>query len=136
MTGQHGAPPPGRRPVDVRHSARAAGRATVVATSEGKSGSAALAATVLSCGMTDVKPRTTSALAKPGYLRSVVDPDFGTIITRITGDPGTPIGNGISGNWPTVAYHNYPKDPVWTADQKLLVLKHMSGVPTPGAAPR
>jgi hypothetical protein len=114
--------------------ARVAGTATVVATTDGKSGSATLISVVPSCGLTDMNTRATSPLAKPGYLQSAIDPDFGTRITRITGDPGTPIGYGISGNWPNVAYHNYPKDPVFTADQKLLVLKHMSGVPTPGAA--
>jgi hypothetical protein len=121
----------------------AAGTTSIVATSEGKTGSATLTVTAAaapppsggSCSLvTGTAARATSALAKPGYLQSVIDPDFGTKITRITGDPGTPIGYGIAGNWPTVAYHNYPKDPVFTADQKLLVLKHMSGVPTPGAA--
>ena len=125
-------------------TAAAAGTTSIVATSEGKTGSAILTVTAVvttpppsggSCSLvTGTSPRATSALAKPGYLQSVIDPDFGTRITRITGNPGTPIGYGISGNWPTVAYHNYPKDPVFTADQKLLVLKHMSGVPTPGAA--
>jgi len=125
-------------------TAVAAGTTSIVASSEGKTGSATLTVTAVvtppppsggSCSLvTGTAARATSALAKPGYLQSVIDPDFGTKITRITGDPGTPIGYGISGSWPTVAYHNYPKDPVFTADQKLLVLKHMSGVPTPGAA--
>jgi hypothetical protein len=114
----------------------AAGLATISATAEGTTGSATLAVTTAaSCKLIEGERRmSTSPLAKPGYLQSVLDPDFGTTITRISGDPGTPIGNGISGNWPTVVYHNYPKDPVFTADQKLLVLKHMSGVPTAGAA--
>jgi len=127
-------------------TAVAAGTANVVATSGSIKGTATLTVTSTSttttlppsggsCSLvTGTAARATSALAKPGYLQSVIDPDFGTKITRITGDPGTPIGYGIAGNWPTVAYHNYPKDPVFTADQKLLVLKHMSGVPTPGAA--
>jgi len=81
-----------------------------------------------SCSVvTSTGARATTALAKPGYLQSVLEPDFGTTITRITGDPGTPIGGGVSGTWPTVAYHNYSKDPVWTADQRLLVLKQMKG---------
>ncbi len=71
------------------------------------------------------KPATT--LAKPGYLQSVIDPQFGTKITRITGDPGTPIPV-IGGTWPDLIYGNYPKDPVWTADQKLIVLKQTSGM--------
>jgi len=81
-----------------------------------------------SCSVvTGTAARSQSALAKPGYLQSVIEPDFGTTITRITGDPGTAIGNGVSGTWPTVAYHNYSKDPAWTADQRLLVLKQMKG---------
>ena len=124
-------------------AALAAGSATITAASEGMSAGAALTVTApvtsppsggASCGVTDWTPRPKSALAKPGYLQTVAEPDFGTTITRITGDPGTPIGNGVAGNWPAVAYHNYPKDPVWTADQALLVLKTMSGVPSPGAA--
>jgi uncharacterized protein YjdB len=128
-------------------TAVAAGATNIVATSEGKSGSATLTVTAVattppppppsggSCNLvTGTSTVATSALAKPGYLQSVIDPDFGTKITRITGDPGTPIGYGISGSWPTVAYHNYPKDPVFSADQKLLVLKHMSGVVGPGGA--
>jgi ricin-type beta-trefoil lectin protein/Big-like domain-containing protein len=120
-------------------TAVAAGTATITATSEGISGTASVAVSPPSSGgacnlVTDLNRRAESPFAKPGYLQPVIEPDFGTTITRISGDPGTPIGNGIAGNWPTLVYHNYPKDPVFTADQKLLVLKHMSGVPTPGAA--
>jgi hypothetical protein len=120
-------------------TAVAAGTATITATSDGKSGTAAVTVNPPVSGgacnlVTDLNRRSESALAKPGYLQPVIDPAFKTTITRISGDPGTPIGNGIAGNWPTLVYHNYPKDPVFTADQKLLVLKHMSGVPTPGAA--
>jgi hypothetical protein len=132
-------------------TAVAAGTTNIVATSGSIKGTATLTVTSTStttqtppppstsgasCSslVTGTAPRATSALAKPGYLQSVIDPDFGTKITRITGDPGTPIGYGISGSWPTVAYHNYPKDPVFSADQRLLVLKHMSGVVGPGGA--
>lgn len=84
--------------------------------------------------LTDWDAHAEVALAKPTYLHSVLDPTFGTKITRITGDPGTAIGGGVSGNWPNVAKQNYPKDPAWTSNGGLLVLKEMSGVPTPGAA--
>jgi hypothetical protein len=119
-------------------TALGAGTATITATAGGVSGTAVLtvsgSSTVAtppsggSCSVvTSTGARATTALAKPGYLQSVLEPDFGTTITRITGDPGTPIGGGVSGTWPTVAYHNYSKDPVWTADQRLLVLKQMKG---------
>lgn len=122
-------------------TALAAGVDTIYASSEGKDGAAVLTVTAGTCPLvTDWGYHTTTAhtepvaLAKPGYLQSATDPEFGTRITRITGDPGTPIGNGISGTWPSTVYGNYPKDPVWTADQALLVLKHMSGVPCAGCA--
>src|SRR5262249_24119712 len=76
-----------------------------------------------------VSKEATSPLAKPGYLQSVTDPDFGTTITRISGDPGTAIPV-IGGTWSTVVYGNYPKDPAWNADQSLLLLKH-TGNPGP-----
>jgi hypothetical protein len=84
------------------------------------------------CNLVTGTARAT-ARRETGYLQSVIDPDFGTKITRITGDPGTPIGYWISGSWPNVAYHNYSK----TRSSRPIrssVLKHMSGVPTPGAA--
>jgi hypothetical protein len=82
-----------------------------------------------SCGVvTDLGTRSTPSLAKPGYLASVVDPVFKTTITRITGDPGTPI-QGVGGSWGTVATHEYSKDAAWSADQRLLVLKRVQGSP-------
>ncbi len=67
-------------------------------------------------------------LAKPGYLETVIDPDFGTKITRIVGDPGTSIP--VVGNtWQPVARHGYSKKPVWNADESLIFLeKHRGGM--------
>jgi hypothetical protein len=61
-------------------------------------------------------------LNKPSYLQPIIDPAFGTKLTRVTGDPGTPIPNTLA-SWQTNARHNYSKDPVWNADQSLMVLK-------------
>ena len=116
---------------------RAIGATVITATSGGGSGSAnvIVVPTNVSCALVDgTNPRNTSAFAKPGYLQPVTEPDFGTRITRVGGDPGTPIGGGVSGRWGQEAKHNYSKDPVWSADEGLIVLKDMSGVPTPGAA--
>jgi len=111
-----------------------AGSTNIVATSEGKSGSAALSVTAptpppppSSCSLVrDLSPRPTSAFAKPGYLQSVREPDFGTTVTRISGDPGTPIPV-VGGTWGQVTAQNYSKDPAWSADGALIVLKYTSG---------
>jgi hypothetical protein len=106
-----------------------AGVATISATTEGKTSNATLVVTTAaSCKLVDgTEPRSTSAFAKPGYLQAVSEPDFLTRLVRVGGDPGTPIGNGVGGTWGQEAKHNYSKDPAWSADQKLIVLKYMDG---------
>jgi hypothetical protein len=70
-----------------------------------------------SCSLVrDWNPRPTTALAKPGYLQAVTEPDFGTRLIRVTGDPGTPIGNGVAGTWPQLAGVSYAKRQAWSAD--------------------
>ncbi len=78
--------------------------------------------------LTDAGLYTPPVIAKPRYLGSVVDPVFGSTLTRITGDPGTPIPT-VGGTWGTVARHNYAKDAVWNADESLMVLKMVRGAP-------
>lgn len=78
------------------------------------------------CGVTGTGTVATSAFAKPAYLSPMHEPDFHTIYTRITGDPGTPIGNGVSGNWPAIAAQHYSKDNPWSADGRLLFLSRFS----------
>jgi PKD repeat protein len=73
--------------------------------------------------VTDLNPRPTSPMAKPAYLQFGIEPDFGTKITRVSGDQGTAIPSA-GGTWGDLVFHNYPKDPVWSADQALIVLKH------------
>jgi len=72
--------------------------------------------------VSDWNPRTQPALAKPAYMASTIDPVFGTTITRISGDVGSTIPT-VGGTWPATVKQNYPKDPVWTADGRLMVLK-------------
>jgi len=112
----------------------AAGSVAITATSEGKSASASFTVTAVvvvppgggSCSLvTDLSPRPTSALAKPGYLQAVIEPEFRTTIVRVAGDAGAAVGNGVSGTWPSLARHEYAKDQPWSADGRLLVLKHM-----------
>jgi hypothetical protein len=116
-------------------TAVAAGAATVTATSEGQSGAAAVtvAAPVTppsggaSCSalVADLNARPTSALAKPGYLQAAIEPDFRTTLVRVSGDVGAAVGGGVAGTWPSIARHEYAKDQPWSADGRLLVLKHM-----------
>ena len=114
-------------------TALTAGPATITASSEGKSAGAALTVTAVvtpppaSCSLvTDWNARPTTAMARPGYLQPVREPDFGTTIIRVTGDPGTTVAN-VGGTWGTLAGNAYAKEPAWNADMSLLVLRVMSG---------
>ncbi len=69
-------------------------------------------------------------LEKPAYLENVTDPDFGTTITRVTGDPGSTIPV-IGGTWKNIARHGYSKIPVWNADESILYLETQKGGPAP-----
>ncbi len=121
-------------------TALAAGTTSIMATSEGKSGSAAMTVTApsappppSSCSLvSDLNTHPTSSFSKPGYLQSATEPDFGTSFMRITGDPGTAIGNGVSGSWPSVARLYYAKDQPWSADGKLFMVAEMNGAVGPG----
>ena len=118
-------------------TALASGQATITATSEAASSSVTVTVAAPpvtqpppdggggSCSLVaDWNVRPTSALAKPGYLQTVLEPDFGTRLTRITGDPGTAIAGGL-GTWGQLAGNAYAKEPVWNADGSLLVLRVM-----------
>ncbi|MDD2597656.1 MAG: hypothetical protein PHO37_00315 [Kiritimatiellae bacterium] len=68
-------------------------------------------------------------LSRPGYLEPYLDPVFGSKVTRITGDPGTPILN-TEGTWYEVARHSYSKESAWNCDQTLLLLAKHHGFPS------
>jgi len=80
----------------------------------------------------DLVTHPLSAFAKPGYLQSATEPDFGTTFTRVTGDPGTAVGAGISGNWGDVSRLEYSKSQPWSADGRLLVISEMKRAVGPG----
>lgn len=65
----------------------------------------------------------------PSYLEPFTDPEFGSKVVRITGDPGTPIEN-IDGVWNEVARHQYSKQATWNADESLLLLARHDGFPS------
>jgi len=75
-------------------------------------------------------------ISRPGYLEPMTDPVFGTTVTRITGDPGTPIVNTDDqtiGTWGTAARHWYSKVQPWNADESLIYLYfNEGGNPTGG----
>lgn len=54
-------------------------------------------------------------LARPAYRQTVVDPVFGSNITRISGDEMNPTN-------PLYLQHNYSKDQPWNADMTLIKL--------------
>jgi hypothetical protein len=63
------------------------------------------------------------ALGKPEYLKPITDPTFGTKITRIVGDPGTPIPNIPGSIWAAQQErHDYSKISVWNCDQTIMYL--------------
>ena len=122
-------------------TALGAGSVNITATAGGKSGSAALtvAATTSptppsgggACSLvTDWNPRPTTPMGRPGYLQPVREPDFGTTIVRVSGDPGAAVPN-VGGTWGNLSGNAYAKEPAWNADMSLLVLRVMSGG-TPG----
>ena len=114
-------------------TARATGTATISATSDARTGTAALTVTAPkappgTCSVvTGWNARPLTPMARPSYLQPVLEPDFGTTIVRVTGDPGTPIAN-VGGTWGTLSGHGYAKDPVWNADQSLILLKVVEGL--------
>jgi len=62
-------------------------------------------------------------LSKPAYLQTVIDPTFGTKITRIVGDPGDPLPNVPGVKWAAEQLrHGYSKREAWNCDQSMIFL--------------
>jgi hypothetical protein len=73
---------------------------------------------------------TIPAVGRPLLRMPMSDPAFGTTITRITGDTGTPIYS-VAGTWGADARHAYSKQQPWNADGTLLVVQNRgSGTPS------
>ena len=68
-------------------------------------------------------------VSRPLYLTPQEDPTFGTRLTRIAGDPGTPLGT-LSGTWGTDSRHVYSKQQPWNSDQSLLIIENRGGSPS------
>jgi hypothetical protein len=73
-------------------------------------------------------------IPRPKYLNTIIDPVFGTKVTRVSGDPGTKImtKNGEEiGVWGDVVKHHYSKDQPWNADESLIHLtRNVGGSPS------
>lgn len=69
---------------------------------------------------------TIPAVPMPGHRDTLRDAVFGTRIERITGIPGTPVGNGL-GAWGTDARQVYSKQQVWNATGTLLSIENRGG---------
>jgi hypothetical protein len=52
-----------------------------------------------------------SAISKPGYLQPIMDPVFGSKITRVADD-----------SWGAICRHHYSKDQAWNANQTVIWL--------------
>ncbi|HEC43454.1 MAG TPA: hypothetical protein ENI20_11555, partial [Bacteroides sp.] len=72
----------------------------------------------------------TPDLSQPEYLETVTDPSFGTKITRIVGDPGTPLPNVPGQVWASEQLrHGYSKRQVWNSDQSMIFLdRHVPNI--------
>src|SRR5262245_20110272 len=64
--------------------------------------------------------------ARPTYLRRSLDPVFGTVMMRIAGETGTPIG-AVAGTWGADARHVYSKQQPWSADGALILVQNRGG---------
>ena len=70
-----------------------------------------------------------SDMTKPGYLQTLADPTFGTPVTRITADPGTPLllpvntGGTATIVWSGAVRTRYVTDSSWNVDGSLMMLR-------------
>jgi len=60
-------------------------------------------------------------VAQPLYAKPILDPTFGTAVTRISDDAGMPLG-ALGASWGSVARHRYSKVQPWNSTMTLLSL--------------
>jgi hypothetical protein len=112
-------------------AAVAPGSAMITATSEGTSGVAAITVHNSSLVTDPTLVFSEPTVPKPAYLTPISPAPFGTLVTRVAGDPGAdfPFASGGSGIWGTDVRHHYSKDQPWSADNSLLALQN-NGTPS------
>ena len=60
-------------------------------------------------------------IPQPDYLRALLDPTFGTAVTRISGDAGTSMG-ALGSQWGPIVKNVYSKVQPWNSNQTLIEL--------------
>ena len=58
-------------------------------------------------------------VSQPEYGHGILEPTFGTVLTRITGDAGDPVG-GLGTSWGAFARHTYSKVQPWISNATLI----------------
>ena len=58
---------------------------------------------------------------QPMYAKGILEPTFGTVLTRISDDAGMPLG-ALGASWGAVARHTYSKVEPWNSTMTLLSL--------------
>lgn len=66
------------------------------------------------------------ARPKPDYMVPTPDPNYRSMVLRVSGDPGTSIP-GIGGQWGQVCGPNYINHAAWNIDQSLLYILNSGG---------
>ena len=82
--------------------------------------------TAMADAVVALPPDSIPPASRPGYLVPTADPVFGTLVTRITNDIGTPT-DPVPGVWGADARHVYGTQEPWNADQSLLILQNLEG---------
>jgi hypothetical protein len=77
----------------------------------------------LNCSLTtDTQSHSQVSMSRPAYNVPYIDQAFGAKVTRISGDPNTPIKNISGGIWGNVVHHHYSKDQAWNSDGSLIYI--------------
>jgi NOL1/NOP2/fmu family ribosome biogenesis protein len=69
---------------------------------------------------------TVPVVARPAYLTPIIDPTFGSKITRISADSSTS-ATPISGVWGAYTRHHYSKNQPWNSDQSKYLMYRNNG---------
>src|SRR5262252_3082042 len=71
-------------------------------------------------------PDSIPIAARPAYLTPRLEPEFNTLVTRITNDNGQPT-TPVPGVWGADARHVYSNQEPWNADNTMLIVQNRDG---------